>query len=338
MAAKAKRQWPFWEFTLIVAILGAGAWSSTLSPYYLSVDQLFGSTRAFIIPGLLALGLAVVVSLGEIDISLASIIAVGTVTLSKFSAAGVPLGVSAPIVVAIGALCGAFNGLLVAKWRLPSLAVTLGTMGAYRGLAFIIGSEVGYTDFDDSYLWLGSEYIFHGIVPVSLIVFALMAILVWFLMHRTVYGRRCFSIGLNTDASWFAGVDVTETKIRAYALAGALAGLAAIVWIGQYGSARGDNADGSILFVVTAVVLGGIDINGGRGTISGVVLALFLLGTIRNGMGLANIGGPTQTVVLGSLLVAGVLRPAAAAALARLSNPARLKAAGPQGVESSGQE
>jgi rhamnose transport system permease protein len=336
MAAKAKRQWPFWEIALIVAILGAGVWSSTLSPYYLSVEQLFGSTRAFIIPGLLALGLAVVVSLGEIDISLASTIAVGTVALSKFSAAGVPLGLSAPIVVAIGALCGAFNGLLVAKWRLPSLAVTLGTMGAYRGLAFIIGSEVGYTDFDDTYLWLGSEYLY-GVVPVSLIVFAIMAIVVWFLMHRTVYGRRCFSIGLNTDASWFAGVDVTATKIRAYALAGSLAGLAAIVWIGQYGSARGDNADGSILFVVTAVVLGGVDINGGRGTISGVVLALFLLGTIRNGMGLANIGGPTQTVVLGSLLVAGVLRPAAAAALARLSNPARLKAAGPQGTDASGE-
>lgn len=95
----------------------------------------------------------------------------------------------------------------------------------------------------------------------------------------------------------------------AYMLAGGLAGVAALVWIGQYGSARGDNADGAILFVVTAVVLGGVDINGGRGAIPGVVLALFLLGTMRNGMGLANIAGPTQTVVLGGLLIVGVLRP-----------------------------
>ena len=337
MSSQAKRQWPYWEIALVIAIFSAGAWSSTLSPYYLSVDQLFGSTRAFIIPGLLALGLAIVVSLGEIDISLASTIAVGTVALSKFSAAGAPLAVAAPIVVLIGALCGAFNGLLVAKWRLPSLAVTLGTMGAYRGLAFIVGSEVGYTDFNDTYSWLGSEYLFAGVVPASLVLFALMAIAVWFLMHRTVYGRRCFSVGLNPDAAWFAGVDVTGVKIVAYALAGAFAGLAAIVWIGQYGSARGDNADGSILFVVTAVVLGGVDINGGRGTISGVVLALFLLGTVRNGMGLANIGGPTQTVVLGGLLVAGVLRPAAASAVARLTSPAKLKVAGAQGGDSSGQ-
>ena len=156
MASRAKRQWPFWEIALVVAIFAAGAWSSTLSPYYLSVDQLFSSTRAFIIPGLLALGLAVVVSFGEIDISLASTLAVGTVALSKFSAAGAPLCVAAPIVVAICARSAAHS---TASWS-PSgvcrrLAVTLGTMGAFRGLAFIVGSEVGYTDFNDAYSWSG---------------------------------------------------------------------------------------------------------------------------------------------------------------------------------------
>jgi rhamnose transport system permease protein len=314
---------PAWELALGALIVAAGAWSTMLSPYYLSLDQIFGSTRFFIIPGLLALGLAIVVSLGEIDISLASTIAVGTVALSKFSMLGVPIGFAAPAVIVIGALLGTLNGVLVARFHLPSLAVTLGAMGAYRGLAFIIGSEVGYTDFNDSYRWLGSTRVFGDIVPVSLLAFAAMAVVVWLLMHRTVFGRYCFSIGLNLDASWFAGVNVVKTKICAYAMASALAGLAALVWVGQYGSARGDNADGSILFVVTAVVLGGMDINGGRGTISGVVLALLLLGTIRNGMGLANIGGPTQTVVLGFLLVGGVLRPAFAAALARLRRPER---------------
>jgi rhamnose transport system permease protein len=322
MTKRARTALPAWELTLCVLIVAAGAWSSTLSPYYLSVDQLFSSTRFFIIPGLLALGLATVVSTGEIDISLCSTIAVGTVALSKFSAFGVPVAIAAPIVILIGALLGTLNGVLVARYRLPSLAVTLGTMGAYRGFAFIVGTEVGYTDFDDSYLWLGSERVIHDIVPVSLCVFAVLAVAFWLLMHRTVFGRQCFSIGLNADASWFAGVEVVKVKIGTYALAGATAGVAALVWVGQYGSARGDNADGSILFVVTAVVLGGMDINGGRGTISGVVLALLLLGTIRNGMGLANIGGPTQTVVLGALLVGGVLRPAFAAALARLRRPA----------------
>ncbi|MBV8816775.1 MAG: ABC transporter permease [Acidobacteriaceae bacterium] len=301
-----------WEITLCILTVVAGAWSAKLSPYYLSPDQIAYSTRHFIIPGLLALGLAVVVVLGEIDISLASILAVGAVLFSKGSAYHIPIWAAVPGVTAACALLGTLNGVLVARLGLPSLAVTLGTMGAYRGLAFIIGSEKGYTDFDDPYLWAGSEQVL-GVVPVSFILFLLMALATGFLMHMTVFGRRCFSIGNNRDAAWFAGIDVRKLTIHAYTLAGALSGLAALIWVGQYGSARGDNADGMILFVVTAVVLGGVDINGGRGTVLGVVLALFLLGTLRNGMGLANIAGPTQTVVLGGLLVVGVLHPAFAA-------------------------
>jgi rhamnose transport system permease protein len=308
-----KRLWNWrpsqWELMLVVLTIAAGAWSAWLSPYYLNLDQIADSTQQFNFPGLLALGLMVVVVLGEIDISLASTLAVGSVLFSKFSAYHVQLWIAVPIVVVVCGLLGVLNGVLVATLRLPSLAVTLGTMGAYRGLAFIIGSERGYTDFDDSYVWVGSQRVLGDMVPVSFILFVIASILVGFLMHYTVFGRRSFAVGHNKDAAWFSGIKVQTLKIQAYALAGVLAGFAALVWIGQYGSARGDNADGAILFVVTAVVLGGVDINGGKGTVLGVVLALFLLGTIRNGMGLANIPGPTQTVVLGGLLVIGVLHP-----------------------------
>jgi rhamnose transport system permease protein len=299
-----------WEIILALLTIGAGIWSAQLSPYYLSLDQIADSTRQFIFPGLLALGLMVVVVLGEIDISLASTLAVGSVLFSKFSAYHIQIWAALPIVIVICGLLGALNGVLVAKLRLPSLAVTLGTMGAYRGLAFIIGTEKGYTEFDDSYLWVGSERVLGDIVPVSFILFVIACLVVGFVMHYTVFGRHCFAVGNNKEAAWFSGIKVQTLKIQAYSLAGALAALAALVWIGQYGSARGDNADGAILFVVTAVVLGGVDINGGKGTVLGVVLALFLLGTIRNGMGLANIAGPTQTVVLGALLAVGVLLPA----------------------------
>jgi rhamnose transport system permease protein len=317
-----KRSWDWrllqWEIMLAIFTLAAGAWSAQLSPYYLNLDQIADSTRHFIFPGLLALGLMVVVVLGEIDISLASTLAVGSVLFAKFSACHVQVWVALPIIVFVCGLLGALNGLLVAALRLPSLAVTLGTMGAYRGLAFIIGTDKGYTDFDDSYLWVGSERVLGNILPISFVLFVVASLAVGFVMHFTVFGRRCFAVGRNNDAAWFSGIKVRTIKIRAYTLAGALAALAALVWIGQYGSARGDNADGAILFVVTAVVLGGVDINGGRGTVLGVVLALFLLGTIRNGMGLANIAGPIQTVVLGGLLTLGVLLPALSAATSRL--------------------
>jgi rhamnose transport system permease protein len=317
-----KRGWDWraahWEIMLAVLTLAAGAWSAQLSPYYLSLDQIADSTRHFVFPGLLALGLMVVVVLGEIDISLASTLAVGSVLFSKFSACHVQVWAALPIVVVVCGLLGALNGLLVATLRLPSLAVTLGTMGAYRGLAFIIGTEKGYTDFDDAYLWVGSEHILGNIIPVSFIVFAIASLVVGFVMHYTVFGRQCFAVGRNNDAAWFSGIKVQNLKIRAYTLAGVLAALAALVWVGQYGSARGDNADGAILFVVTAVVLGGVDINGGKGTVLGVVLALCLLGTIRNGMGLANIAGPIQTVVLGGLLTLGVLLPGLSATASHL--------------------
>jgi rhamnose transport system permease protein len=311
------RRLPQWEMTLVALTIAAGAWSAYLSPYYLNIDQIADSTRQFVYPGILALGLAVVVILGEIDISVASTLAFGAVLFSKFSAFGAPIWVATPLVVAACAALGALNGVLVARLGLPSLAVTLGTMGAFRGLAFILGSEMGYTGFDDRYLFIGSEQAF-GPVAASFVLFLAVAIGIGVLTHWTVFGRRCYAVGLNKEASWAAGIDVARLKTQAYALAGALAGVAALVWIGQYGSARGDNADGAILFVVTAVVLGGVDINGGRGGILGVVLALFLLGTMRNGMGLANIPGPTQTIVLGALLIVGVLRPVIVRGLARI--------------------
>jgi len=323
-----------WESTLVVLIVAAGAWSTTLSSYYLSFEQIAYSSRHFVIPGLLALGLMVVVVVGEIDISLASTLAVGSVLMSKFSAGQVSIWIAAPVVALSCAILGALNGALVARLHLPSLAVTLGTMGAFRGLAFIIGTEVGYTDFDDSYLHVGSDQVIGGVVPISLILFLVAALAVGCLMHGTVFGRRCYAVGNNAEAAWISGIDVRALKTCVYALAGGLAGLAALVWIGQYGSARGDNADGMILLVVTAVVLGGVDINGGRGAVLGVVLSLFLLGTLRNGMGLANVPGPTQTVVFGALLILGVLRPIVLGTIARWRQTPVLAATGTKGGES----
>ena len=334
MTAPSRSRFLSWETMLVVLILAAGVWSTTLSSYYLSFEQIAYSSRHFVIPGLLALGLMVVVVVGEIDISLASTLAVGSVLLAKFSAGQVSIWTAAPVVVLICAMLGAFNGALVARLHLPSLAVTLGTMGAFRGLAFIVGTEVGYTDFDDSYLHVGSDQVFLGIVPISLILFLIAAFAVGLLMHGTVFGRRCYAVGNNEEAAWISGVNVRVLKTWVYALAGGLAGLAALVWIGQYGSARGDNADGMILLVVTAVVLGGADINGGRGTVLGVVLSLFLIGTLRNGMGLANVPGPTQTVVFGALLILGVLRPIVLGTIARWRHAPVLTATGTKGGES----
>jgi rhamnose transport system permease protein len=295
-----------WEALLVLLILTAGTWAATVSPYYLNLDQMLFSVRQVVIAGMLALGLMIVVILGDIDISLPSIVGVGTVLLAEFSSHGVALAIALPVVMVVGAAVGGLNGLLVTRFVLPSLAVTLGTMGAVRALAFLIGGDSGYAAFDASYLWLGSATIW-GIVPVSVCLFAVLAAGVAFLMHCTVFGRQVYAIGHNAQAAAYSGVRVAAVKTVAFVLAGVLAALASLVFVGQYGSAKADNAQDILLFVVTAVVLGGVDILGGRGKVAGVVLAVVLLATLSTGMGLTNVSGPLQTVVIGSLLVGAVL-------------------------------
>jgi rhamnose transport system permease protein len=296
-----------WEAFVAVMVLLAAAWATTLSPYYLDAEQLLFSSRNFVFTGIMALGLMVVILTGEMDLSLGSILAVCTVLLAKASAAGIPLALALSGIFAVAGLLGALNGLLVARLRLPALAVTLGTMGAYRGLAFIIGSEVGYTGFDGTYRWLGSATVGALAIPVMLFLFTAMLVTFAVVVHFTTFGRRCVAIGSNASAVAYSGIDVVRNKVAAYVVAALTAALGAWIFVGQFGSARGDNANGVILAIITSVVLGGVDINGGRGTVLGVFLATLFLWTLRNGMGLANIAGPIQQLIIGVLLLASVL-------------------------------
>jgi rhamnose transport system permease protein len=296
-----------WEAFVAVMVVLAAAWATTLSPYYLDAEQLLFSSRNFVFTGIMALGLMVVILTGEMDLSLGSILAVCTVLLAKASAAGTPLPLALLGIFGVAGALGAVNGLLVARLRLPALAVTLGTMGAYRGLAFIIGSEVGYTGFDGTYRWLGSATVGGLAIPVMLFLFAAMLVTFVVVVHFTTFGRRCQAIGSNASAVAYSGIDVVRNKVVAYVVAALTAALGAWIFVGQFGSARGDNANGVILAIITSVVLGGVDINGGRGTVVGVFLATLFLWTLRNGMGLANIAGPIQQLIIGVLLLTSVL-------------------------------
>ncbi|GGC15973.1 ABC transporter permease [Cellulomonas carbonis] len=297
------------ELLLVVLIVLAALWSSTLSPYFLNAVNLLSSAQFFVIFALMAFGLFPIVVQGEIDISLASTLAVGSVLFATLSVEGVPLAAALPVVLAVTAALGAVNGLLVAYAGLPSLAVTLGTLGAYRGLAYLLAGDAGVTGITPEYLLLGSSWI--GIVPSSVVLALVVAALFAVLMGTTSFGRYSYAIGSSPGASRMAAVPVRRTRVIAYALAGAMAGLAGLVWVSQYQSARGDNADGSILFVLTAVVLGGVSIKGGSGRALGVLLATVLLGTIQTGMKLANVPGTSQTLVIGALLILAIGLPQA---------------------------
>lgn len=295
------------ELLLVGLIVLAGLWSAQLSPYFLDLNNLMNSAAFFVVFGLMAFGLFPVVVQGEIDISLASTLAVSSVLFAKLSVAGVPVFAALPIVLLVTAGLGAVNGILVAYAGLPSLAVTLGTLGAYRGIAYLLAGDAGVTGLTPDYTLIGQSWV--GVVPSTVVLFLVFALVIGVLMETTRFGRYSYAIGANPNASRTAAAPVRQTRVAGYALAGVAAGLAGFVWVNQYQSARGDNADGAILFVLTAVVLGGVSIKGGSGRALGVLLSTILLATIQTGMKLANVPGTSQTLAVGLLLIASIGGP-----------------------------
>lgn len=296
-----------WEESLVLLLIVGVIVGSSLSPFFLDGLNLAHSAATFMPVALMILGLFPVVVLGEIDISLPSTLAVSAVVLAQLSAKGYSLILALVISGVLCAVLGAINGILVAVAGLPSMAVTLGTMGVYRGLAYFIGGDAGVTDIKPAYAALGSSWLWWFPMPVA--VFAVIAVLVWILMARTNFGVYAYAIGNGAPAVRSAGISVQRTKVAAYTLAALTAWLGGLIWIGEYLSARGDNADGTLMLVLTGVVLGGVSIFGGSGRTSGVVLSCALLMVLQTAMSLANVPGTTQTLMSGLVLLVAVIIP-----------------------------
>lgn len=296
-----------WETLLVVLILLVGWWSTTLSPFFLTRVNLLDLTTPYIFIGLLALGLTFVVIAGEIDISVASTMAVAAVSFAEIWNAGVNVWLAALAALAVGTLLGSINGVLVGVFNLPSLAITLGTLAAYRGLAYVILEGEARSNFPAGFTQIGGGYI-HNELPKALLVLVGAAVVLAVLLHATRFGRYVYVIGSNREAARFSGIPVARVRVAVFALSGFMAGCAAIVYLGFFGSVQADAAGGSELIdVVTAVVLGGVNIFGGSGTIAGVLLATVLVAELRNGMQLDNLSGATQDMVIGGLLLGAIL-------------------------------
>jgi rhamnose transport system permease protein len=295
-----------WELLLIVAIVGVSIWSAHLSPFFFTRVNLLDLATPYVFIGLLAFGLTFVVIAGEIDISVVSTLAVSVVTFAQLFDHGVNVWVAAVGGLAVATGLGLVNGALVGILNLPSLAVTLGTLAAYQGLAFVILSGEGVATFPQNYLNIGGGYI-RNELPIALVVLLGAALVLGILLHATRFGRYVFAIGSNREAARLSGVPASRVRVTVFMLSGFMAGVAGMTYVGFFGSARADAGQGSLLDVVTAVVLGGVDIFGGSGSMLGVLLALILVAVLRNGMQLANLGGDTQNIVIGCLLLAAII-------------------------------
>ena len=298
-----------WETLLLVALIGLIIVGNALSPFFLTAGNFSNLIAALMEVAIMALPMAMIIILGEIDLSVEAMAGLASALLGFLWAAGVPLAVGIPIVLVVGILGGLLNGLLVARGGLPSLVVTLGTLALFRGLALIILGPRGVSDFPAWFTDFGFGHVPGTLIPWPFVVFIALAIVLAIVLHRTWVGRQVYAIGKNTGAAKFSGVRVTRVKVSLFAFTGLIAALAGVILTARLSSARADAGEGMTLTVVTVVLLGGVNIFGGSGTIPGVVLAVLVVAVMQNALRLASVSVEVQSIALGLLLILSVVIP-----------------------------
>jgi rhamnose transport system permease protein len=298
-----------WETLLIVAIAALIVLGTTLSPFFLTPGNFSNLIAALMEVAIMALPMTLIIVAGEIDLSVESMAGLASALFGFLWAAGVPLGVAIVIVLLVGALGGLLNGLMVARGGLPSLVVTLGTLALFRGLALIVLGPRGISNFPPEFTALGFGHVPGTLIPWPFVIFLALAAILGIVLHRTWIGRQIYAIGKNTGAARFSGVRVLRVRTALFVLSGLVAALAGIILTSRLSSARADAGAGMTLTVVTVVLLGGVNIFGGSGTIPGVALAVIAVAVMQNALRLASVTVEVQSIALGLLLILSVVIP-----------------------------
>jgi rhamnose transport system permease protein len=297
-----------WEGLLLALLAVIVAVNITYSPYFLGVENIVNLFQLSIEKIIVALIMTLVIISGEIDLSVASVMGLAACVLAWLYQMGVPMPLALVAALASGVLAGLFSGFWVAYVGLPSLAVTLAGLIGYRGVARILVEDRSIGNYPSWFNEIGQQELV-GPLTVSIIVFAVLFVIVAIVLHRSGFGRLVYVIGNSPDAARYSGVRVRRVKMALFVASGFVSALAGLLYAARLGSVRGDMAQGFELDIITMVLLGGVSIFGGSGNFLGVGLSILVILSLRNGMGLANITGNTQTSVIGALLILSVLLP-----------------------------
>ena len=297
-----------WEALLLVVAVAIFILNSLASPYFLDPWNLSDATFNFTEKAMIAFAMALLIISGEIDLSVGAIIALASTVMGVAMTAGASTPVLVLLGLGTGLACGAFNGVMVARFGLPSIVVTIGTMSLFRGISFIVLGDGAFTGYPASFAWFGQGYVF-WVITVELVLFFVLAAIYAVVLHLTNFGRAVYAIGNNAVGAEFSGIRVARVKFMLFLLTGLMSGIAAICLTSRLGSTRPSIAFGWELEVVTMVVLGGVNILGGSGTIPGVVIAAFVMGLVTFGLGLLNVPGIVMSIVIGALLIAVIALP-----------------------------
>jgi rhamnose transport system permease protein len=297
-----------WELLLLAVLVAIIALNIARSPYYLGVGNIVNLFQLSIEKIIVALMLTLIIVNAEIDLSVASIMGLAAAVMAWLFQLGVPLPVAILAAMVAGALAGLNNGFWVAYLGLPSLAVTLAGLIGYRGIARILLEDRAVGHYPEWFNTLGQQPLL-GPLTLSIVIFLILFIVIAVVLHRSALGRLIYVMGNSLETARYSGVRVQPIKLVLFVASGVVAALAGLLYAARLGSVRGDIAQGFELDIITIVLLGGVSIFGGSGNLIGVGLSILVILNLRNGMGLANITGNTQTSVIGALLILSVLAP-----------------------------
>ena len=304
-----------WEIILVLLLLVVIGGFSATTEGFLDFYNLSDSTFNYSEKALIALPMALVIIAGDIDISVAATVALTSVMMGLAKNAGAGPATIILVGLVAGGLCGALNGVLITRFALPSIVVTIGTLSLYRGMALVILGDGAITGYPKALSLLGNGYLGDLIdmpalqIPIEFVIFVLFAIVFGVVLHKTIIGRRVYAIGANPVASRFSGIKVERYRLMLFIVIGVMAGLASVLLTGRIGSTRPNIAMGWELDAITMVILGGVNINGGSGTLTGVVLAIFVLGMFTFGLQMANVPGIVMSMILGGLMIVSMIVP-----------------------------
>ncbi len=298
-----------WEWLLVVLLIAVNVICMSLSSNYGEFDNIMSALRNFMDKAIIVFPMAFVIMLGEIDISVASTMALSAVLMGVASRAGVPLWAAILIALATGAVCGFINGIILAKFNeLSSMIVTLATQIIYRGIASII-LETQSVSFpvEGWFNKLGWGSV--GPFPIAVLFVVVEIIFFTYLMHCTKFGRRTRAMGNSVTVSRFSGIKTNYIKVIVFTMVGLMSAVAAIFLASKMGSVRPNMAKGYELDIIAMVVLGGISTSGGKGNMIGAVIATLIIGLLRYGLGLINVQSQVVMIIIGALLIVTVAVP-----------------------------
>ncbi len=297
-----------WEGFLLVVLLLIVIFNSLQVPAYLSISNQINLFNLSIEKIIVALVMTFIIINAEIDLSVSSMMGLSACTLAYLYSLGMPIWAAFLIGLLVGVLGGAFNGFWIARVGLPSLVVTLAMLIGFRGLARVLLEDRSIGDFPEWFDALGQQPLV-GPFPLSLIIFVVLLVVAIIILQYSGFGRYVYVIGNSSDVARYSGVKVQQIKMILFTASGAIAALAGLLFAARLGAVRGDLAWGFELDIITMVLLGGVSIFGGSGSMFGVLLSILIVLNLRNGMSLANITGHLQTGVIGILLILSVLIP-----------------------------